>query len=855
MIPLHKFSLFKVWFSLKCGSVKSMAQLKLNKMRIPVSVVSYLLLSCFSSTTMVLSGEIRESTYGDYPFKPVSFTRVTLTDDFWSPRLDVNRRVTIPYDFKKSEETHRIDNFAVAGGLKEGTFVGIRYNDSDVFKIIEGAAYSLNNHPDAKLEEYLDNLIAKIAEAQENDGYLYTCRTINPNSLPRGAGEERWSNLKDSHELYNVGHMYEAAVAYYQGTGKGKLLDVALKNADLIVKTFGPGKDQLHGVPGHQEIEIGLVKLYRMTGDEKYLTLAKYFLDQRGNQQGHQLYVYGRDGSNKTYTQDHKPVVEQTEAIGHAVRAAYMYSAMSDIAALTGDKDYLKAIHNLWHNVTDKKLYITGGIGAKHSGEAFGKNYQLPNLSCYCETCAAIANMLWNHRLFLLHGHAKYIDVLERTLYNNFLSGVSIDGDEFFYPNPLESDGSHKRSPWFDCSCCPTNVARFMPSLPGYIYARRGKDLYVNLFVGSEAHIDIEPREITINQETDYPWRGKVLISLQPEHNIELTVKVRIPGWARNKPVPGDLYHFINNNPEKPVIKLNGKKQPLNISDGYHAITRVWRRGDEIELVLPMPVRKVIAHDSVEADRGKYCLQRGPVVYAAEWCDNGGRVRNLMLEKDARFSIEHRENMIDGITVLTGKATALSKTNLSKTKDPEKIQKRETSFTAIPYYAWAHRGPGEMMVWLPYREEFANPVPPPTIASESKVTASYIHDAISAVNDQIIPNSSSDQRGPRLTFWNHKGTEEWVQYDFEKPKYISATWVYWFDDSPQGGCRIPHSWKLLYRDTNTGQWSQVIKHGIYPVEKDTFNKIAFASVKTDALRMVIQLRENYSGGILEWKVE
>ncbi|MDZ7333408.1 MAG: glycoside hydrolase family 127 protein, partial [candidate division KSB1 bacterium] len=395
----------------------------------------------------------------DYPIKPVPFTDVQVTDQFWQPRMETNRTVTIPYDFKKCEETGRIDNFAKAGGLMEGEFVGIRYNDSDVYKVIEGAAYSLRLYPDPQLEQYLDDLIAKIAAAQEDDGYLYTARTINPAKPPKNAGPERWSYLIHSHELYNVGHMYEAAVAYYQATGKRSLLDVAIKNANLIDSVFGPGKK--HDPPGHQEIEIGLTKLYRVTGDERYLKLAKFFLDQRGRYIGRKPYD---EYISAEYTQDHKPVIEQDEAVGHAVRAGYMYSGMADVAALTGDQDYIKAIDRIWENVVSKKLYITGGIGARSEGEAFGDNYELPNLEAYNETCAAIANMFWNHRLFLLHGDAKYIDVLERTLYNGFLSGVGLDGNEFFYPNPLESDGRHNRSPWFDCACCPVNVVLFLPS-------------------------------------------------------------------------------------------------------------------------------------------------------------------------------------------------------------------------------------------------------------------------------------------------------------------------------------------------------------------------------------------------------
>lgn len=789
-----------------------------------------------------------DNNMNDYPVKPVAFTNVKFTDDFWLPRLDTNRIITIPYDFKKCEETHRIDNFAIAGGLQEGSFIGIRYNDSDVFKVIEGAAYSLNIHPDPELEKYLDDLIAKIAAAQEDDGYLYTCRTINPDSLPRHTGETKWSQLKDSHELYNIGHMYEAAVAYYQATGKKSLLDVAIKSANLVDKIFGPGKDQLHGVPGHQEIEMGLVKLYRVTADEKYLKLAKYFLDQRGNANGHELYVYGEDGNNKVYTQDHKPVIEQSEAVGHAVRAVYMYSGMADIAALTEDGNYNRAIDELWNNVVSKKLYITGGIGAKHAGEAFGENYDLPNLSAYNETCAAIANMLWNQRMFLLNENAKYIDVFERTLYNGFLSGVSIHGDKFFYPNPLESDGSHERKPWFSCSCCPTNVVRFLPSLPGYVYAHTKNDLFINLYIGNEANINMNFGKINLSQSTNYPWDGNVKINIEPETKSKFTVSLRIPGWAQNKPVPSDLYYYMNESDQKPIIKINNEETEYTISNGFAKINRQWEKGDIIEINFPMPVRKVIANENVTEDIGKFSIERGPIVYCAEWVDNGGKVRNLLLDKNTAFINEFNETLINGVNLLKGKSKSLS-----IDKSNNSIIEKEQNFVAIPYYAWAHRGNGEMTVWFPYEKSAANPIAPPTIASESEVSASYIHDQILAVNDQINPKNSNDHEIPRLTFWDHKGTTEWVQYDFKEERTISNIHIYWFDDGPVGGCRIPETWKITY--LKNGEWKEISKHGEYPVLKDEFTSIEISSIKTKSMKLEIKLQENFSGGILEWKLD
>ncbi|OQX84402.1 six-hairpin glycosidase [candidate division KSB1 bacterium 4484_87] len=646
--------------------------------------VLFLLFSC--------SKNIRK----DYPIRPVAFTDVHLTDDFWAPRLETNRSVTVPYDFRKCEETGRIDNFAKAGGLMAGDFIGIRYNDSDVFKVIEGASYSLSLFPDPKLEKYLDDLIAKIAAAQEDDGYLYTARTINPENLPPRTGKTRWSYLNHSHELYNVGHMYEAAVAFYQATGKRTLLDVAIKNANLIDSVFGPNK--LHNPPGHQEIEIGLIKLYRVTGDERYLRLAKFFLDQRGYERGRKLYT---DLFTAEYTQDHKPVVEQDEAVGHAVRAGYMYSAMADVAALTGDKKYLNAIEKIWHNVVGKKLYITGGIGAKSDGEAFGENYELPNRTAYNETCAAIANMMWNHRMFLLHGDAKYIDVLERTLYNGFLSGVGLSGKEFFYPNPLESGGEHQRSPWFDCSCCPTNVVRFLPSLPGYVYAEDDDAIYVNLFIQGKAKISHGGQEIEIRQKTNYPWDGKIVFRIFPEKPREFLLKIRMPNWAQNKPVPSDLYYYLDKKTEKPILKINNQEISYVIDKGFAKIRRKWQAGDSVELDLPMKIRKVAAHEKVAADRGKISLERGPIVFCAEGVDNDGHALNIVLPKDVSLTYLFNPELLHGIGMLRGKAIALTKKTDGAIKGKEKL------FTAIPYYAWAHRGKGEMTVWFPCDEKFA----------------------------------------------------------------------------------------------------------------------------------------------------
>jgi DUF1680 family protein len=804
---------------------------KMKKHVLPIVFISFTLI--FSATAC---GKKPQT---DYPVKPVPFTDIQFQDGFWLPRMETNRTVTIPYAFDQSTETGRIKNFEIAAGMAEGGFcTTYPFDDSDVYKIIEGASYSLKVHSDPELDKYLDDLIAKIGAAQEEDGYLYTARSIFPES-PKVLWvdtKERWSNMYLGHELYNAGHMYEAAAAHYQATGKRTFLDIALKNADLIESVFGPGKKI--GVPGHQEIEIGLVKLYRVTGEKKYLDLAKFFLDERGH--AHDRKLYGE------YSQDHMPVIEQTEPVGHAVRAAYMYSGMTDVAALTGDAEYQKALDTLWNNVVGKKMYVTGGIGSHSGGESFGGDYDLPNATAYCETCASIANAFWNHRMFLLTGNAKYLDVLERVLYNGIISGIGLSGDEFFYSNPLTSYGQHKRSPWFTCACCPSNVTRFVPSVPGYVYATQGSAVFVNLFVQNEGQIQANGRKIRIKQETDYPWDGKVSIAVDPEKAGTFAIAVRIPGWARNQPVPSDLYSYLNPSDDKVRLQVNGKPLDLPVENGFVRIDRKWQKGDTIALELPMPVRRVLSNENVAENQGRVALERGPLVYCAEWVDNDGFVTNIVLDDGATLVPEFRENLIHGLTRIHGVTAALEYGEDGKT--PVKVKH---AFTAIPYYAWAHRGQGEMMVWLARDESKARPLPRPTIASTSKASASGDKDG-TAVNDQWDPASSSDSSKPYLHWWPNRGTAEWVQYDFAAPARVSEAEVYWYDDTGRGGCRVPASWKLLYKSGST--WRPVENTTPYNVEKDKYNMVRFKPVRTTALRLEIQLPEKFASGVHEWRV-
>jgi DUF1680 family protein len=643
-------------------------------------------------------GHWAETPAADYPIRPVPFTAVAIDDAFWSPRLETNRRVTVRHDFDKCETTHRIQNFAVAGKLQPGSFEGLfGFNDSDVYKVIEGASYSLRLRPDPELDKYLDGVIAKIAAAQEDDGYLYTAGTI-PTLAQTPiccVSRPRWSDIASGHELYDLGHMYEAAVAHYQATGKRTFLDVALKSADLLTRVFRPGGRL--DPPGHQEVEIGLVKLYRATGDRRYLDQARFFLEQRGNAAGHKLYG--------AYNQDHVPVLEQKEAVGHAVRAGYMYSAMADVSALTGDEAYDRALGTLWEDVVSRKLYLTGGLGARRENEGYGEPYELPNRTAYAETCAAIAGAMWNHRMFLLHGDAKHLDVLERILYNGFLSGVSLDGERFFYPNPLAADGKRAfnqgqkgRSEWFDCSCCPTNVVRFLPSIAGLVYAQRERDVYVNLFIAGKAELTQDGVKLAVRQETRYPWEGKVTIRVDPARPVTLALHVRIPGWAQGRPVPSDLYRYADPAVAPLSFAVNGQTVKPEVMKGFAVLRRTWKAGDAIELALPMPVRRVLAHDKVEADAGRVALERGPVVYCAEAVDNGGRAFNLVLPDDAKLEARARPDLLGGVTVVTGRALALSPGD-----DGRSVATREQDFVAVPYYTWAHRGEGEMAVWLPRR--------------------------------------------------------------------------------------------------------------------------------------------------------
>ncbi len=791
-------------------------------------------LLAFLAATLLL--ECTPTPERDYPIKNLSCTQVQISGGFWVARMHTNAKVTIPHAFEKLRETGILANFALAGGLITGEQRGnYPFDDSDVYKTIEAASYALAQNHEQRLKVFLDELIAQIAAAQEDDGYLYTARTNNAKRLVGAMGEARWSKLRSSHELYNAGHLYEAAVAHFQATGERTLLDIALRNAELIAATFGPSKKRLP--PGHQEIEIGLVKLYRITGEKKYFDLAKFFLEERGHaHEGRELWG--------EYAQDHKPIFEQDEAVGHAVRAPYMYAAMADIAALTEDTRYEQALDQLWNNVVGKKLFLTGGLGSVSFGEGFGPNYELPNMTAYNETCSSIANMLWNYRLFLLRGDGKYVDVFERTLYNAFLSGISLEGNLFFYDNPLASRGQHQRRPWFYCSCCPGNVARFIASLPQYLYAQTRDAIYVNLFATGTASIELAQQTIQVMQETRYPWDGKVEMTIAPERPAEFTIFVRIPGWARHEPVPSDLYRVQPQDSDTVTLMVNGQALSAPLTKGYFPIRRRWQKGDQITLDLPMPVQRVRAHEKVKEDAGRVALQRGPIVYCAEGVDHDGHVLNLVLRDEAGLQSHFRPDLLREVQVITGKAEA---TRFSS--NGQGVEMAEQSFQAVPYYTWAHRGPSEMTVWLAAEAGKAKPLFGPSMASTSQVISSG-GEGMSALNDARTPSAEAVRRDHAFIWTTRKDTL-WVQYGFARTEEISEVQVYWYDDGQR--CRVPKSWRILARFN--GAWHRVwADQQEWGIAKNKFNKVVFETVRTDTLRMEVQPQPNFTAGVLEWRV-
>lgn len=791
----------------------------------------------------------------DYPIKPVPFTDVSFTAGLWHERQETNNRVTLPFALEQLETSGRLKNFDLAAETMRRRAAGetnfqnrpptqYPFDDSDVFKVLEGAAFCLSVKPDPAVQEKIERMIARVAAAQEPDGYLFTFRTMHPDSPGHEwLHAQRW--LKDpelSHEIYNLGHLYEAATAHYQATGSRSLLDISLKSAELLHQDFGDGEPRL--ATGHQVVEMGLVKLYRETGDKRWLDLAKFFLEARGDG-GHQ------------YSQNHLPVLAQREAVGHAVRANYMYSGMADIAALGDDPRYLEAITGIWENVVGRKLHLTGGCGARGAGEAYGDDYELPN-RCYNETCAAIGFLFWNHRMFLMTGEGRFMDVFERTLHNGFLSGVSLTGDRFFYPNPLEYDGKTAnnhghagRAPWFGCACCPPNVLRLLASLGGYAYAVRGDDLYVNLYAEGEARAEVMGRVVRVRQQTSYPWDGTVRLTVRPEQSGRFALRLRIPGWTQGRPVPSDLYTYDDATPSGWTVRVNGRRVSAKTEAGYAVLERRWRAGDEVELVMPMTVRRVAGHELAKDLTGLVALERGPVVFTFEGLDNDGSVAGLVLPETATAQAAFEPELLGGVTTLTvdGGLRVSRGSDGGVTTAPARLK-------AIPYAKWNNRGLSPMAVWLPRAAPLARLPLPASIASTAKVSVSFARAGMdpAVVNDRQMPLNATDGFPRNFDFWPRKGGTEWISYEFAQPTRVGGVTVSWFSDEGVGECRLPESWRVLYR-TEAGDWVPVGGASAYTSRMREPVRVDFEPVTTQALRLEIVQRAGFSAGVYEWVVE
>lgn len=725
----------------------------------------------------------------DYPAQAVPRGQVRITDPFWRARIEANRTVSLDHCFTRFESE----------------------NAFSISKLIEGAACMLAERPDARLQAYVEGRIQPLLESLER-------------------------RIEDPLQAVRIsGHFFEAACAWFDATGQRGMLDSAIRAADAMDSVYGPGKATY--ISGHEGLKIGLVRLYRTTGDERYWKLARFFADQRGREDYERTGEYAID---RTYAQDHLPVTRQFEAVGHCVRAMFLYIAMTDIAALAGDAAYTNAIDRLWEDAIRHKTYITGGIGSVRFHEQFGVPFELPNLSAWNETCAAYGNVVWNHRLFLLKQDARYIDVMERVLYNALLVGVSLRGDRFFYQNPLKSFGDYARFEWINVPCCPPNVVRLVASLGDYIYATADNDVYVNLFIDSNADIEVPGGRAALRQETRYPWDGAVRIHVDPQTEAAFALNVRIPGWSRGSVMPGDLYRFTGGSETSgPRLLLNGRPVDASTVNGFVRLERTWRPGDLLDLELPMPVRRVQARDDVIDDRGRVALERGPLVYCAEWPDNGGRALNIVIPEDAALESEYRADLLGGLQVVRGTVRAISESAEGGSTVPHDL-------VAIPYFAWANRGMGEMAVWLAGDAGHAwlPPQLPPEIVrvrtsgGVEKAWTGYNdqNDDLAAIYDGREPIYSADQSHRFFRMRPPVGSPAWIEYEFREPRRISSTRVYWFDD--KRFCRLPETWRIVA--LVDGEWAPVNADGDYTVVRDGFSTMRFEPVVATAVRIEVE---------------
>jgi DUF1680 family protein len=767
---------------------------------------------------------------GDAPLaklRPVPFTDVQIHDSFWSPRQEANRTASIPLNLEMLEKSGNIRNLELAAAKATSGFRGPVFMDSDIYKALEAASYSLATHPDSLLEKHLDDIIAKLAAAQMPDGYLDTYYIVKEPG-------RRWTNLRDNHELYCAGHLIEAAVAHYQATGKTSLLSVASKVADHIDSVFGPGKRM--GYPGHPEIELALVKLSRATGEKRYFELARFFIENRGRKYfatEHHTPLEQYDG---TYWQDDVPIREHRNIKGHAVRAAYLLSGATDVSGETGDSALLKMIQRVWRNTTGKNMYITGGIGPSASNEGFTHDYDLPNLTAYQETCASVALAQWNHRLALLYGDARYADVYERSLYNGVLAGVSLDGKRFFYVNPLESGGRHHRAPWFACACCPPNVARTLAALGGYAYAVSDDALWVNLYIQGSAAAEVRGRKLKLEVETDYPWDGRVVLKPHTDQSSTWELRLRIPGWCHGA-----------------TAAINGTRVDSPLLDrGYLVLNREWKDGDVVELSLPMPVERMAANPNVQTDAGRTALQRGPLVYCLEACDQSVPLSEFFLPQTAELKTRVRDDSLGRVVEIVGMGATAKDLDWSHDLYQPASALSPIEFTAIPYYAWDNRKPGPMVVWLGQA-----PRTPAAggLETQANVTISFQSGSSQpwGINDGAEPKRSGERPSALCHWWPHRGGDEWVQYTWKKPVTVKSASVYWFDDTGRGACRLPASWKLEYRDG--AEWKPVAAATEYAIRKDGWCKVDFTPTTTSSLRLAVKLQPRWATGVHEWRIE
>ena len=801
----------------------------------------------------------------DYPLKPVPFNEVKLDDQFWLPRLKIQAETTVPHALNETKPAvERLKLCADFLETGEGPLPNPhRFISSDLFKVMEGAAYTLMIKPNPDLERQLDAIIEVIGAAQQADGYLYINHTCgNPN--PREMGDTPYSYVVHSHELYNLGHMYEGAIAYYQATGKDAWLKLAEKSAQHFNQVFFKGDpnynngEPLMQAPGHQELELALCKLYRVTGEKLYLDMAQKFLDIRGV-----TYCPEGEGTmSPTYAQQHRPVVEQEKAVGHAVRAGYLYAGMADVSALTGDTRYAQAAEKLWHDIVDTKMHIFGGLGATHGIEGFGPAYELPNKDTYNETCAAVANVFFNFRMYLMHQDAKYFDVAEVALLNNALAGISLKGDTFFYVNVLEADGiktfnhgSAGRSPWFGCACCPSNLARLMPQVSGYMYAHTDDEICLGLYGSSQTEIALAQGRVGIEQTTDYPFNGRIALRISPDKTQEFTLKLRIPTWARDRFVPGKLYHYADNIKPKWNLRVNGKTVTSELSKGFASITRQWKKGDRVVLGLPMPVRYNTTIDQVAANRNRFAITRGPLVYCAEQADNNN-------EKVQRFFIpkQSRAKHLTQDTIKAGPLKGIRRVSIPGQEVTEDGS-RPANIKMIPYYAWNNRGADSMIIWMPRTQDLAkegmvsNQL---TQADYGEIHASHTHDGdtVAAVADGVLPKRSSDQTCARWTSLPFINRIADITYTFPETKTIQSVSVYWYEHS-KDKVEMPREWWIEVK-TGDGQWQRMKKYitDFYGLDKDTFNQVRPETPLTcDTLRIRVLPQVEHCMGIHEIRLD